>query len=774
MKKPSSNETLRAALEYAAKGYPVFPCNQNKIPCVGWTTEATVDEKTIRGWWKKFPKAMIGLPTGAPSGLFVIDLDVDKKTGEKIGEKTIKALGLDLSEGPCSHTPSGGLHFFFKWEPGLKNSVKAVGKGVDTRGEGGYVIAPCSHNGTDSYRWDEKSILDVEIAPIPKDFLRLLHQKSGAKSGFHGGRASNPNIKFDHKSAQKCLLSKIQKVAHAEEGERNNTLYSAAYKLGAYVSHGFLDPEYATTKLMESAEKCGLPFEEATATIEGGLQAGAEGAGENTARRSPEEGPQPLVRETPRGEDYPTHALGPLEGVVRAVHDKTQAPIAIAAQSALSVASLAVQGFANVATLGGDAPCSLFCITIAQSGERKTACDKLLMQGVREHEVAETTKYRDEYAKFETSKKIWETRRAQLLKSATGKKQAEAQEAKTELDDYPPQPEAPLLPSRTATEPTFEGLVKLFAAGHPSLGLFTDEGGGFVGGHAMNSDNRLKTCAGLSNLWDGTPVNRTRAGDGASTLCGRRLACHMMVQPVVARPMLADPVASGQGFLARFLLCEPESTIGSRLSRKARPQSDAAIADFTGIVRGFLRASLPLAEGSKNELEPKTIKLSKGAEEILIKFYNETEVAQRPDGGMARIRPYASKSAEQAARIAGVLTLWENKDEDMVAAETMENTVALSRYYLSEALRLADAAVISEITEQAEMLRLWILDHWAKHYILLSDIVQFGPASLRDSSRVKPLLEILVESGWLVQLPVGSKVEGKRRKKAYEIVRVEA
>lgn len=65
-----------------------------------------------------------------------------------------------------------------------------------------------------------------------------------------------------------------------------------------------------------------------------------------------------------------------------------------------------------------------------------------------------------------------------------------------DLEAIPPAPQQPLNPSRTASDPTFEGLVKLYENGNPALGLFTDEGGSFFGGHAMNSDNKLKTCAG--------------------------------------------------------------------------------------------------------------------------------------------------------------------------------------------------------------------------------------------------------------------------------------
>ena len=83
--------------------------------------------------------------------------------------------------------------------------------------------------------------------------------------------------------------------------------------------------------------------------------------------------PQPLLREIPLGAPYPVHALGPLQSAVEAVQAWTQAPVAIPAQSALAVAALALQGHANVETLGGFRPLTLYCLTIAASGERKSS-----------------------------------------------------------------------------------------------------------------------------------------------------------------------------------------------------------------------------------------------------------------------------------------------------------------------------------------------------------------------------------------------------------------
>ena len=99
------------------------------------------------------------------------------------------------------------------------------------------------------------------------------------------------------------------------------------------------------------------------------------------------EGPQPLLRPIPPGAEYPRAALGPLREAVEAVQGMTLAPFAVPAQSALAVASLAVQGFADVETLSGSfSPPSIYALTIARSGERKSSCDAPLMAALREYE----------------------------------------------------------------------------------------------------------------------------------------------------------------------------------------------------------------------------------------------------------------------------------------------------------------------------------------------------------------------------------------------------
>lgn len=490
------------------------------------------------------------------------------------------------------------------------------------------------------------------------------------------------------------------------------------------------------------------------------------------------EGPQPLVREIPRGQAYPIEALGPLRAVVGAVQAATQAPAAIAAQSALSVASLAVQAHADVETLAGMAPVSLFCLTVAQSGERKSGCDKLVMAGLREIEKARATEYKAELVEWENATKLYQAKRDRMVKEAAGSNATKAREAEADLNALGAPPAHPQSPKLTTSEPTLEGLIKLYLTGRPSLGLFSDEGGGFLGGHAMNSDNRLKTVAGLSNLWGGDAIDRVRAGDGAATLYGRRLAAHLMVQPVAARPLLADPIASGQGFLARFLITEPPSAIGTRLRQTGDNVADVAIVAASARLSEILAQPLPTVEGNAQELEPRTLSLSPKSKDLLFDYYKKTEQAQASGGDYEQVKSFASKSPEQAARIAGVLTLWADLGASVVDADTMTNAIKLAQFHLLEAKRLCEAATVSDETDRAERLRRWLVDSWPNiaagqgrdpSTIVPRDVVTMGPNSLRETATVKKLMKVLEDHGWLTLLEAGTIVDGQARQLAYKI-----
>jgi len=480
------------------------------------------------------------------------------------------------------------------------------------------------------------------------------------------------------------------------------------------------------------------------------------------------DGPQPLVREIAPGAPYPVAALGQLRSAVEAVQGTTQAPVAIPAQSALAVASLAVQSFADVETLGGRRPLSLYALTIARSGERKSACDAPFMEALREHERQQAKAYRDARQAWLNRHAIWKAEHDRIV-SGIRKKGGDRAAAEAQLRTIGPEPKAPPIPDRTVSEPTFEGLTKLFADGQPSLGLFSDEGGQFLGGHAMNSDNRQKTLAAFNDLWQGNAIRRTRSGDGHQSLFGRRLAIHLMVQPAVARGFLADPLAADTGFLPRFLMCEPPSAIGTRLHANSK-ENAPALASFERRLGDILATPMPI-DPDTGGLELRCLPLSVDARELLVQYHDSVERSQAYGGDMANLTGTASKSAEQAARIAGVLTLWRDLDAPQVEAADMANAINLARYYLLEASRLAEVANVSAEIDRADQLRRWLIEQWHEPEVLVRDVQNRGPNSLRESPKARAALTSLEAHGWLVRLDPGTVVRGSSRKESWRVVR---
>ena len=481
------------------------------------------------------------------------------------------------------------------------------------------------------------------------------------------------------------------------------------------------------------------------------------------------EGPQPLVQETPQGAPYPVHALGPLRDAVESVQAMTQAPVAIPAQSALSIASLAVQGFANVDALGGQSPLSLYCLTVARSGERKSSCDAKLMAALRTYEREQAAELGAETQSWQNKHALWRGERESILNEAKKSKGEKRVAAQADLSALGSEPVAPPAPDRTVTEPTFEGLTRKYTEGMPSLGIFSDEGGQFLGGYAMSADNRQKTLTALNDLWQGNPIRRTRQGDGSLTLYDRRLAIHLMAQPGVARPFLTDGTAIDTGFLARFLICEPPTTIGLR-TYVALPYP-TGLSEYDVRLAAILRTPLPM-DPETRELNPRDLPLAIDARELLINFANTTELKQGHGQPFADITGTASKAAEQAARIAGVLTLFRDLNAAHVTLEDVANAVELMSYYLDEALRLSQSATLSGDLERAERLRRWIIETWEHDEILPRDIQKNGPTTaLRQAPKVRAAIATLEKYGWLMPLPPGEIIRGAARREAWRVVR---
>jgi hypothetical protein len=425
---------------------------------------------------------------------------------------------------------------------------------------------------------------------------------------------------------------------------------------------------------------------------------------------------------------------------------------------------------ADVETLGGPRPVAVYALTIAQSGERKSSCDAPLMAALREHERAQAEALRDASTAWKNEQALWKGERERILADAKKGKGEARTSAQVDLAALGAEPSPPPSADRVVSEPTYEGLTRLFSEGNPALGIFSDEGGQFLGGFAMGKENRQKTLAALNDLWQGNPIRRTRQADGSFTLYGRRLAIHLMAQPGVVRDFMADPKTADTGFLARFLICEPPSTIGTRMQANAQA-GDMALVDFGRRLRAILETAMPM-DPETRALTPPILALSPQARALLTGFSDTIEGQQADGGDLANIKGYASKAAEQACRIAGVLTLWGDLGAAEVTGATMADAITLAQYYLGEALRLSDVAAVTLETGRAEALRAWLVETWPHPEILPSEVVQRAPIrALRERPAARQAIGMLADAGWLAPIDAGTFVRGKPRKEAWRILR---
>jgi hypothetical protein len=480
------------------------------------------------------------------------------------------------------------------------------------------------------------------------------------------------------------------------------------------------------------------------------------------------EAPRPLIRETSPATPFPVEALGPLlEGAARAINDKVQAPLALCGQSVIAVTTLAVQAHCDVQLPTGQIkPVSNNFMSIAASGERKSACDTEALWAIRKHEAQQRETFKEENLTYANEKAAWDAKRKELER--TFKKDQE--KLKKSLNEMGKPPAQPLDPMITCQEPTFEGLCRLLAVGPPAVGIFSAEGGQFIGGHGMSEDNKLRTATGLSSIWDGDAIRRVRAGDGIQMLPGKRCTSHLMAQPDIAMLMLSDSILLEQGLLSRFLITAPESMSGKRFWREAAPDSDKKIKIYGGRILSILEMPLPLARDSRNELLPRPLPLSPAARGLWISFADSIESRLGPTGELEPVRGLANKMPEHAARIAATINFFENLSIGEVDLESMERGIALADHYLAESLRLSGIAKVSYDLRLAQKLLSWLHNHWRESLISLPDIYQRGLNAIRDSATAMRIVAILESHGWLEKQNGIHTVSGERRREVWRII----
>jgi len=455
-------------------------------------------------------------------------------------------------------------------------------------------------------------------------------------------------------------------------------------------------------------------------------------------------------------------ALGDVLGAAaQRIRDVLCVPEAMAGQSILAAASLAVQSHADVEIDGRRELLSLWHMTVGVSGERKSACDQLALRRHREHERTALASFAHEQAEHALEMRAFE----HATKSV---KKGDADSIRDELSRIGPAPPAPLKPLLLLGSPTIEAVHIQIRDGLPSIGLFHDDAGEFLGGHSMSPEHRVKTAASMSKLWDVGEFDRVRGADGGSKYYGKRLALHLMMQPVIAEMVLSDEVLTGQGFLARCLLSWPASTIGTRTYVETDLSADSAMRRYWDRVGEFLKRTPALRPDTRNELEPRCLALTPEAKRRWIDIHNLIEIDTAEAGSWAGVRPWAAKAPAQVLRIAGILTLIEQSDCGVIEVDHIDRAAVLINHYLTEAVRIVGTHSVEKAIRDAEALLAWC--HEGKiQYLHSAEALQRGPTCVRTKANFDDAIAKLSGAGWAETVPDGMVIDDKHRRRVWRV-----
>lgn len=302
MKPGTGRRPIDAAVVYAKRGWAVFPCNSPgpspggcscgaaecgsvaKHPRIaGGLKSATTDQAQIERWWQQWPRANVAIRTGEVSHLVVVDVDPGHG-GDASLDRLIDEHGC-LPDGRVVRTGSGGRHLYFLHPGGVvrNDAGRRLGRGLDIRGDGGYVIAPPSRHASGG-----RYVVGGHGGDIPElpDWLqRLLRPPEPQRSlPQRSWKPTGDNSRW----AQAAFAGELRRLQEAQPGMRNHMLNKVAYRLGQIIGgEGSLDQLEVEGALLNGAKSLGLGEREAAATVKSGLSAGVE------SPRGPVERPPP-------------------------------------------------------------------------------------------------------------------------------------------------------------------------------------------------------------------------------------------------------------------------------------------------------------------------------------------------------------------------------------------------------------------------------------------------------------------------------------------------
>ena len=281
----------------------------------------------------------------------------------------------------------------------------------------------------------------------------------------------------------------------------------------------------------------------------------------------------------------------------------------------------------------------------------------------------------------------------------------------------------------------------------PSAGIVSSEAGAVFGSHAMNAESVMRTLSLLNIMWDGGELQIGRVTRESFCLKDVRLSVSLQIQPTALNEFLDKngTLARGNGFLARFLVTWPESTQGSRLMTDP-PDNWPGLSAFSLRVRELLNEPLPfIPEGG---IKPFLLHFDPKASQVWRECHDAIERQLGPGKPLSDIKDVASKVADNVARIATLIHVFQYGPNGAVGPESVTAAFEIANWHTNEARRF-----LGEFSLPPEFSNAALLDDWlcrrcrseGIREVAKREVLQYGPNPVRRKRQLDEALELLEE-----------------------------
>jgi replicative DNA helicase len=802
---------LEAALALAEKGFKIFPCvPRGKEPLIKrWKRDATTDHKKIRNWFRKYPDANIGIVTS--SKLFAVDVD---------GLQGATALNiLEFKQGyfPNSwvtETGGGGNHYFFKAPTGdhITNSTGSLPPKIDIRGDGGYVIAPGSiHPNGNLYKWGVPPS-DCPLAEAPPWLIAAIKapkKKRDTPAEHQPKRVIQCSLALANQADE--WLSKYTKEAQA--GNRNEAGFQLSTQLrDTGLSQGEAHPYLLRFQsIVERRGNHPYTIEEALASLaqaynspprepayfrgtpntinlfaEANEQPNPnEGHSPNTPLESPPldenrlldldlfKRTKPVTFDFYESPDFPMESLDRvpwLSAFVKGISGTMQTPTALAGINSLAVVSACLmKHFQVTARPGWKENPNLFTLCVLPPSERKSqimaACTEPLEtieREFREQHRKQSTATKTERDILERKqKKIFRKLEADTDQETEAALKVQLQEVNTQLDALP----SLHSPQLITNDVTTEALVQLLMQNGERMALFAAEGKVLKNMQGLYS-NGVASFDVFKSAYTGEAYNVNRAGREPQYLTNPLLTMALCIQPSVLSDTRNTPSMHGEGLLARFLFCIPNSKIGFRLTGDRVPVMPEKITSeyHKGIKSIYHNAQ---TSGTLHGLQ--VLKLTPEARELFNEFEADIELRKRDGNDFNEydetpLAGWSGKLGGNTLRLALSLHAAEHLstpqqpqgDLDQLQAlppidrDTMQSAITLALFFIDHAFIAFQQLGVDHETQLGIRLLRWIQRTKRRRFIY-RDGWHSTKSAFTIAGNYKKALDILTERGYLLQ-----------------------